>query len=131
MKILVLEKNEHGKKIAESLFGDRTDTIVDVFDAMDVTKSVIQKPYDIIFLPLKINGSDGTDLCQKIKREHPDCVVYAYSQSLKLYDMDTLESIGFDGFIKKPARKETLMTAIDGAIAKLQRMTCQLNKSLN
>ena len=131
MKILVLEKNEEGKKIAENLFAERNDTIVDVLDAFDVPKLMTQKPYDIIFIPLKINGSDGTGLCQEIKKANPDCVVYAYSEHLKLYDMDTLESIGFDGFIKKPAKKETLITAIDGAIAKLQRMTFQDKKSIN
>ena len=123
MKILVLEKNEEGKTITAALFAGRTDTHVDVFDTWDITTLAHQKPYDIIFIPLKINGSDGTDICQKIKKANPDCVVYAYSQSLKLYDLETLESIGFDGFIKKPAKKETLMTAIDGAIAKLQRIT--------
>ena len=128
MKILVVEINEEAKKLAEYLFSQCTDSLVDVLTASDVSKLAENRSYDIIFVPLKKDGTDGTDFCRKIKKDNPECVVYAYSQHLKRYDLDTLESIGFDGFIKKPAKKETLMTAVDGAIAKLQRLTFQGQK---
>ena len=80
--------------------------------------------FDIIFVPLKIEGTDSFALCRRIKQHFPKCILYAYSWHLKLYDPDNLERVGFDGFIKRPTKKETLTTAIEGAMSRLLQKTC-------
>ena len=123
MKILVLEMNEENKKMAERLFSGRNDTAINVVHPHNINELLACHPCEVFFIPLEADGLDGTELCRKIKAVYPDCVVYAYSPHLQRYHSDTLEEVGFDGFIKKPAKKETLMTAIDGALAKLHRFS--------
>ena len=119
MKILVLEVDEKGKKITEKLLEERNDTLIILLKPNDIFKILEKERFDIIFIPLKADGLDSFELCRKIKQYNPKCILYAYSWHLKLYDPDTLERLGFDGFIKRPTKKETLTTAVEGAMYRI------------
>ena len=131
MKILVLEMDEKGKKITETLLEERNDTLIILLNPNDIFKILETERFDIIFVPLKIGGMDSFELCRKIKHFNPRCILYAYSWHLKLYDPETLERVGFDGFLKRPTKKETLTTAVEGAMFRLLKTVNQGHKVAN
>ena len=131
MKILVLEMDEKGKKITETLLEERNDTLIILLNPDDIFRVLEKERFDIIFIPLKINGMDSFELSRNIKRFNPRCILYAYSWHLKLYDPETLERVGFDGFIKRPTKKETLTTALEGAKYRLLRTVKQHQTIVN
>ena len=124
MKILVLEMDEKGKKMTETLLSERQDALIIILNPKNVLKILEKELFDIIFIPLKIKGMDAFELSRKIKQLNPRCILYAYSWHLKLYDPETLERVGFDGFIKRPVKKETLITAVEGAMYMLMQKAC-------
>ena len=119
MKILILEIDEKGKEITGMLSEDKKYPMVILFNPSDVFTMLKKEKFDIIFIPLDINGVDSLALCRQVKYFNPKSVIYAYSDHLKLYDPYTLERVGFDGFIKRTPRKETLITAVEGAMYRL------------
>ena len=70
---------------------------------------------------------DGFELCRRIKQINPFTRVYAVSGYSEGVHPDKLQSAGFDGFMEKPVRYDTVFKACHAAfeqIASWENRTC-------
>ncbi len=77
--------------------------------------------YHLILTDLEMNGMDGIELCQFIRKNNHESLIYFFSGAIASYDMAQLESIGFDGCISKPIDIKTLTQKISEAFSRIER----------
>ena len=131
MKILVLEVDEKDRFITNTLLKDHRHSLIVLVNPFDLFRILKKETFDLIFIPLEIEGVDAMKLCQRIKQFHPQAINYAFSSQLQVYDTALLEAAGFDGFLKWPAKPETLETAIEGAAFRLAKLSNRQPAALN
>jgi len=77
--------------------------------------------FPLIITDLKMPGMDGTVLCKTIRETNRESIIYALSGFIETYETETLEDVGFDGYLRKPVTLKMLKQAIEGAFDKLHR----------
>ena len=88
------------------------------FEALEILKN---EHFPLIITDLSMPGMDGAKLCENIRMINSNSIIYALSGFIESFESETLESVGFDGYLRKPATSKVLKLAIDGAFDKLQR----------
>jgi CheY-like chemotaxis protein len=87
-------------------------------DAKTAMGTLRREAIAIVILDLIMPDMDGTDLCEKIKQEFPDTLVYAFSGHMDLFSHEKLVRVGFDGCIQKPLSISTIEKIITAAAYK-------------
>jgi CheY-like chemotaxis protein len=82
-------------------------------------KMVAEQAFQLIIIDLIMPETDGTELCEQIKRVRPSACVYGFSGHVHLYRAERLARAGFDGTITKPATMQELQRALNRAMAAL------------
>ena len=77
--------------------------------------------FPLIITDLSMPGLDGIALCKRIRQTNSESIVYALSGYIESYEVEKLEAVGFDGFLRKPTTSQMLKQAIEGAFDKLKR----------
>lgn len=77
--------------------------------------------FPLIITDLSMPGLDGITLCERIRESNSESVVYALSGYIESYEVEKLEAVGFDGFLRKPTTSQMLKQAIEGAFDKFKR----------
>jgi len=87
-------------------------------EALEILKN---EHFPLIITDLSMPGMDGATLCENIRITNSNSIIYALSGFIESFEAETLESVGFDGYLRKPATSKILRIAVDGAFDKLQR----------
>lgn len=72
---------------------------------------------DVVTMDILMPGMDGLETAQVILEEHPDAKIIMLSSLAYDDTLSEAKAIGTKGFIYKPFDKETLMAALDTAVA--------------
>ncbi|MBU4055360.1 MAG: hypothetical protein KKA41_13425, partial [Proteobacteria bacterium] len=64
MKILILETNEKGKKVAEMLLKEKYYNLAIMIQPDHILTALKNEAFHIIFIPLEMKGSDSLELCR-------------------------------------------------------------------
>jgi CheY-like chemotaxis protein len=80
-----------------------------------------KKDIDLIFLDLKLFGTNGIELCRQIRKTKPMAVVNAITGWPGLFEIEECREAGFDDYFKKPIPLDTLLKAVNDAFEKLDR----------
>ena len=67
-----------------------------------------EKHFSLIITDLKMPWLNGLNFCRRAKLLNPDLKIYALSGYLYNFDMNELESAGFDGMYQKPLSEANL-----------------------
>ncbi len=108
MKILVLEADKKDQIITETLLKNKQHTVIIILKPYDTLLMLKNESFDMVFMPLEINGVDSLKLSREIKKYHPGQKIYAYSRHLHIYDTDILEMVEHDGFFNRRAAKKPI-----------------------
>ena len=131
MKILVLEVDEKDRFITNTLLSSQRHSLIVLLNPFDLFRILKKERFDLIFIPLEIEGVDALKLCRRIRQLHPGSIHYAFSSQLQVYDAALLEAAGFDGFLRWPVNPETLETAVEGAAFRLSKRSGLQKQALN
>jgi len=75
----------------------------------------------VIFLDLKLFGTNGIELCRLIRKKRPLSIIYAITGWTSLFEVEECREAGFDDFFTKPLDFRVLQKAVLGAHEKLTR----------
>ncbi len=84
-------------------------------------KILEEERIDVIFLDLKLFGTNGIELCRQIRMFNPVCLIFAMTGWSALFEIEECREAGFDDFFTKPIATETLFKAVEDAFDKLTR----------
>jgi DNA-binding response OmpR family regulator len=76
---------------------------------------------DVIFLDLRLFGTNGLELGRQIRREKPLAVLFAITGWAGLFEVEECREAGFDDFFIKPVQFDMLLTVVEDAFARVDR----------
>ncbi len=76
---------------------------------------------DLIFLDLKLFGTNGIDLCRRIRETNPVAIINAMTGWSELFEIAECREAGFDDYFRKPISFSMLVKAVNDAFEKLDR----------
>jgi signal transduction histidine kinase/DNA-binding response OmpR family regulator len=113
-RILVAEDNPSNQKVLVEMLkrmGYRADAVA---DGREVIEALERRPYDLVFMDVKMPEMDGLLATQEIRRRWPTngpkiMAITAYALA---GDREKCLEAGMDGYIAKPVQKGDLMEAL-------------------
>ena len=120
-KILFIDDDDTTRSVLKD-FMSSIDYFVKIVSNADDAMAILQtEDFPLIITDLKMPGIDGVELCKKIREINQKSVIYALFGQLTVFDHENLTQIGFDGYLCKPVKFDSLKHAIVGAFDKLKR----------
>lgn len=120
-RLLVVDNEEDQLDIMREIISRLGITVAIAEDGEAALQKMAAKPYQVVLTDLIMPDMEGTELCERLRNRYPDVVVFAFSGHMKLYDPEKLDRTGFDGYISKPIRIETISQAVENAFALAKR----------
>ena len=80
-----------------------------------------QDPFDLCIVDVKANKENDFNISRQIielKDQHPNLLMIAQSYSIAALDLDKCREFGFDRYLKKPVRKDTVIRILEELIEK-------------
>ena len=98
------------QKITE--YGHQVDVATSGDDAMAM---LLSGSYKLVFLDVMMPGTDGFEVCKRIKRsrEYKDCSVYMLTSKDGMFDKVRGSMAGCDGYLVKPLESRMLRQVLD------------------
>jgi CheY-like chemotaxis protein len=120
-RLLVVDNEQDQLDIMREIISHLGVTVVVAEDGEAAIKKMASKPCQVVVTDLIMPDMDGTELCERLRNRYPEVVIFAFSGHMKLYDPDKLDRTGFDGYISKPVRIDTIAQAVENAFALSKR----------
>jgi CheY-like chemotaxis protein len=78
-------------------------------------------PVMFIDLGLNVGAMNGFELCEKIRKENPNAIIYALTGYVQLFDPEEFRKAGFDNLFAKPVSIHSIRLALEDAFEKIDR----------
>jgi len=76
----------------------------------------------VMFLDLGLETMSGFDLCEQIRKQSPNAIIYALTGYARLFGQREIPEAGFDDYFVKPFSLETLYQAASQAFEKIDQL---------
>jgi len=87
-------------------------------NAIEILK---EREIDVIFLDLRLFGTNGLELGRQIRREKPLCILFAITGWAGLFEVEECREAGFDDFFIKPVEFDMLQKSVEDAFERVER----------
>jgi len=91
---------------------------VEANNEQDARKVLMEKTIDLVIMDMLLSGSDGTDVCRRLKQDKNLSLVPILMFSAHPNAKDACLKAGADGFISKPFEMNDLLEKIDHFVRK-------------
>ena len=88
-------------------------------EALDILK---QESIPLMFIDLGLEKMNGFELCEHIRKNSPDAIIYALTGYAGLFGEHEVAEAGFDGYLGKPVRVENLYQITKDSFEKLNKV---------
>lgn len=114
--VLVVEDNEHNRKLVRDVLGFAGFTVIEATTAEDGIALALERSPDIVLMDLQLPGMDGIEALRLLRdapktRSLPVVAVTAFAMR---DDRERVLSAGFDGYLEKPISVRALPDQIRG-----------------
>lgn len=99
--VLVVDDEEEIGVLFRRLLGDSQEVTV-AQDGYEALEKAREKPFDLVFLDVRLPGMDGVETLEKIKKILPDAIVVMMSGHSVEEDIRRAMEMGAQDFIAKP-----------------------------
>ncbi len=120
--ILVVDDERTVREMLEMAFdraGYSVRLAISAEEALDILK---QESIPLMFIDLGLEKMNGFELCEHIRKDSPDAIIYALTGYAGLFGEQEIAEAGFDGYFAKPVRVETLYQITKDSFEKLNRV---------
>ncbi len=90
--------------------------------AEEAIEILSQEHIPVIFIDLGLETMDGFELCERIRKDNPDAIIYALSGHAGLFDPCDYREAGFDGFDAKPINLQNLYKIAADSFERIDRL---------
>ena len=117
-KVLFVDDEEAQRDVIKRVLG-RMGYTVTVCDSSEQALALLKtETFPLIITDLNMPGMDGASFCKAVRTTNTRSIIYALAGYIGNYQADSLEAVGFDGFLRKPATVAMLKKAVEGAFDK-------------
>jgi len=88
--------------------------------AEDAINILEQDQIPVIFIDLGLDTIDGFELCELIRKDDPDAMIYALSGHAGLFDPQDFKDAGFDGYEAKPMVIEHILKIVKDSFERIE-----------
>ena len=124
--ILVVDDDAHIRDLVEKAFSKNGYTVRVASGGEEALSILEQEPIPMMFLDLGLETMNGFELCERIRKHHPEAAICALTGYANLLGRNEILKAGFDDCIAKPFSIETLYQAVKDSFEKLDQLA---NKS--
>ena len=121
-KSLLIVDDETGVRALFREMFERFGWVVEEAEGAGDALEILKKEDDfVIFLDLKLFGTNGIELCRLIRKKKPLSIIYAITGWTSLFEVEECREAGFDDFFTKPLDFRILQKAVVEAHEKISR----------
>ena len=120
--ILVVDDERTVREMLEMAFdraGYAVRSAASAEEALDILK---QESITLMFIDLGLEKMNGFELCEHIRKNSPDAIIYALTGYAGLFGEHEVAEAGFDGYLGKPVRAENLYQITKDSFEKLNKV---------
>lgn len=103
--------------ISSMLEGKGIDIVGTAGNGFEALEKAAQLKPDVMLLDIVMPGMDGIELARRMRAEMPDVALLVLSSDSSLASLETLLSIGIDGFLSKTSDASAMLDAIRSVAA--------------
>jgi DNA-binding NtrC family response regulator len=120
-KILIVDDELPVRELFKDFFSASGYRVLTAEGAENALEILRDEEIDVIFLDLRLFGTNGLELGRQIRREKPLCILFAITGWAGLFEVEECREAGFDDFFIKPVQFEMLSKAVEDAFDRLER----------
>ena len=119
--ILVVDDERMVREMLEMAFNRAGYSVYSATSAEEALDILKQESIPLMFIDLGLKKMNGFELCEYIRKDSPDAMIYALTGYAGLFGEYEVAEAGFDGYFGKPVRVETLYQIAKDSFEKLNR----------
>ena len=119
--ILIVDDEVTVREIFKDFFGASGYLVLTAEGADNALEILREREIDVIFLDLRLFGTNGLELGRQIRREKPLAILFAITGWAGLFEVEECREAGFDDFFIKPVEFDTLQRVVEDAFERLER----------
>ena len=119
--ILIVDDEVTVREIFKDFFGASGYQVLTAEGADNALEILRDREIDVIFLDLRLFGTNGLELGRQIRREKPLAILFAITGWAGLFEVEECREAGFDDFFIKPVEFDTLQRVVEDAFDRLER----------
>ena len=119
--ILIVDDELTVREIFKDFFGASGYQVLTAEGADNAVDILKDRQIDVIFLDLRLFGTNGLELGRRIRRENPLSILFAITGWAGLFEVEECREAGFDDFFVKPVEFDMLQKAVEDAFERVER----------
>jgi len=119
--MLIVDDEVTVREIFRDFFGASGYQVLTAEGADNAIEILNDREIDVIFLDLRLFGTNGLELGQQIRKEKPLTILFAITGWAGLFEVEECREAGFDDFFIKPVEFEMLQNAVENAFERVER----------
>ncbi len=119
--MLIVDDEVTVREIFRDFFGASGYQVLTAEGADNAIEILNDREIDVIFLDLRLFGTNGLELGRQIRKEKPLTILFAITGWAGLFEVEECREAGFDDFFIKPVEFEMLQNAVENAFERVER----------
>jgi CheY-like chemotaxis protein len=121
-KILVVDDEPIILEMLSDAFGKAGYAVFQSTNAEQAIEILGQETIPVMFIDLGLETMNGFELCEYIRKENPEAIIYALTGYAGLFGPNEIFEAGFDNYFAKPISLQDIYTAVRESFEKLDRL---------
>lgn len=119
--MLIVDDEVTVREIFKDFFGASGYQVLAAEGADNAIEILNDREIDVIFLDLRLFGTNGLELGRRIRKEKPLAILFAITGWAGLFEVEECREAGFDDFFIKPVEFDMLQKAVEDAFERVER----------
>lgn len=119
--MLIVDDEVTVREIFKDFFGASGYQVLTAEGADNAVEILNDREIDVIFLDLRLFGTNGLELGRRIRKEKPLAILFAITGWAGLFEVEECREAGFDDFFIKPVEFDMLQKAVEDAFERVER----------
>jgi DNA-binding NtrC family response regulator len=119
--MLIVDDEVTVREIFKDFFGASGYQVLTAEGADNAIEILNDREIDVIFLDLRLFGTNGLELGRRIRKEKPLAILFAITGWAGLFEVEECREAGFDDFFIKPVEFDMLQKAVEDAFERVER----------
>jgi DNA-binding response OmpR family regulator len=120
-KLLIVDDEATIREFFKDFFSASGYHVLTAEGAENALEILRDEEIDVIFLDLRLFGTNGLELGRQIRREKPLSILFAITGWAGLFEVEECREAGFDDFFIKPVQFDMLQKAVEDAFDRVDR----------
>jgi len=120
-KLLIVDDELTVREFFKDFFSASGYLVLTAEGAENALEILRDEEIDVIFLDLRLFGTNGLELGRQIRREKPLSILFAITGWAGLFEVEECREAGFDDFFVKPVEFDMLLKAVEDAFIRVER----------